>query len=259
MIKSLKIKILLSFTLLIFMLLGAGIMSILEFRNIGDSVDKVLKNNYQSIESAKKMADALERENNGILLWLISDRKSGLATVHASDSIIRNAIKESEANITEKGEPRYILAIIEAYDKYHTAVLQMAEVESSLDEFKTRYKTEIQPLFFTTKNAINDLMVLNQDQMNRQSEIVKEKSRRAMMPAIVSIAAAVIFALLLYFFISIYFIHPIKQLINGVMEFYPEKGRLNANIATKDEFKTLENEINNLIYRLFRKKGSSNE
>jgi len=238
------------------MLLGAGIMSILEFRNIGDSVDKVLKNNYQSIESAKKMADALERENNGILLWLIGDRKSGLATVHASDSIIRNAIKESEANITEKGEPRYILAIIEAYD---TAVLQMAEVESSLDEFKTRYKTEIQPLFFTTKNAINDLMVLNQDQMNRQSEIVKEKSRRAMMPAIVSIAAAVIFALLLYFFISIYFIHPIKQLINGVMEFYPEKGRLNANIATKDEFKTLENEINNLIYRLFRKKGSSNE
>lgn len=259
MIKSLKIKIVLSLSLLILMLLAAGIMSILEFRNIGDSVDKVLKNNYQSIELAKRMTDALEREDSGILLWMIGDRDSGLATIHESDSIIRNAIMESAANITEKEEPRYISDIVEAYNKYHTSVLQTAEDKGSLEESKTRYKTETQPLFFTTKNAINELMVLNQDQMNRQSGIVKEKSRRAMMPAIVSIAATVIFALLLYFFISIYFIHPIKQLINGVMEFYPEKGRLNANIATKDEFKTLENEINNLIYRLFRKKESPHE
>lgn len=78
-----------------------------------------------------------------------------------------------------------------------------------------------------------------------------------MMPAIVSIAAAVIFALLLYFFITLYFIQPTKQLINAVMEFYPEKGRLNANIATKDEFKTLEEEINNMIYRLLRKRDPS--
>ena len=259
MIKSLRIKIVLSLSLLILMLLAAGIMSMLEFRNMGESVDRVLKNNYQSIELAKRMTDALEREDSGILLWMIGDSDSGLATIHESDSIIRNAIKESEANITEKGEPSYISAIIEAYDKYHASVLQTAENENSLEESKTRYKTETQPLFFTTKNAINDLMVLNQDQMNRQSGIVKEKSQRAMMPAIVSIAAAVIFALLLYFFITYYFIHPIQRLINGVMEYYPEKGRLNANIVTNDEFKTLEDEINNLIYRLFRKKNPSNE
>ena len=43
---SLKIKILLSLSLLVLMLLAAGIMSMLEFTKMGDSVDGVLKNNY---------------------------------------------------------------------------------------------------------------------------------------------------------------------------------------------------------------------
>ncbi len=259
MIKSLKIKILLSFTLLIFMLLGAGIMSIFEFSNIGDSVDKVLKNNYQSIESAKKMADALERENNGILLWLIGDRDSGMEAIHHSDSTIRKAISETDSNITEAEEPEYISAIIQAYDLYHTSVLKIVDDGSSLGEGKNRFEMETQTLFFNTKKAINYLMALNQDQMYRQSGIVKEKSRRAMMPAIVSIAAAVIFVLLFNFFIAIYFSHPIKKLINSIKEFYPEKGRLNAHISSQDEFKTLEEEINNLIYRLLKKRDNVTE
>ena len=82
MIRSLKIKILLSLSLLILMLMAAGIMSILEFRKIGDSVDSVLKNNYQSIESAKRMTDALEQADRGILFWIIGDRDFGIKTFH---------------------------------------------------------------------------------------------------------------------------------------------------------------------------------
>lgn len=92
MIKSLKIKIVLSLSLLILMLMAAGVISILDFKKIGNSVDTVLKNNYQSIESAKKMLDAVEREDSGILLWLIGNKDSGIETVLGSDSIIRKAI-----------------------------------------------------------------------------------------------------------------------------------------------------------------------
>ena len=256
---SLKTKILLSLSLLVLMLLAAGIMSMLEFRKMGDSVDSVLKNNYQSIESAKRMTDALEREDSGILLWMIGDRDSGRETIHHSDSVIRKAITEAEANITETNEPQYISDIIDAYDQYHASVLNILEKESSVAEGKQKYDAETQKLFFNTKEAINRLMVLNQDQMNRQSGIVQEKSRRAMMPAIVSIAAAIIFAILLNFFITIYFIQPIKKFINGVKEYYPEQGRLNAHVVSKDEFKVLEDEINILISRLLRKRDVSNE
>lgn len=70
-----------------------------------------------------------------------------------------------------------------------------------------------------------------------------------MMPGIVSIVAAIVFALLLNFFISEYFINPINRLINGVKSYYPEMGRIDAKINLQDEIKTLESEINNLIIR----------
>lgn len=257
MIRSLRTKIFVSLSLLILMLLAAGIMSILEFKKMGDSADILLKNNYQSIESAKRMIDAIEREESGVLLWMTGDIATGISTIHRSDSLFREALSESENNITETEEPRYITSIRNSYDQYHTSVVKIISSDVNEEAGKTRYNSETQALFFKVKKTINDLMVLNQDQMYRQSGIVKEKSRRAMMPAIVSIAAAVIFALLLNFFITIYFIHPIQKLINGIKDYYPEQGRLDAGVVSKDEFKTLEDEINNLINRLLRKRDRS--
>lgn len=256
MVKSLKIKIILSLSLLILMLMAAGAMSILDFEKIGSSVDIVLKNNYQSIESAKKMLDAVEREDSGILLWMIGNKDAGIETVWSADSIIRKAIVNMEKNITEANEPRYVIAVMDEYEQYHSSVKKILEDGRSAEEFKRIYDTETDSLFLKTKEAINNLMVLNQDQMYRQAGIVKEQSRRAMMPAIVSIAAAIIFALLLYFFIHTYFIRPVRQLISSVKEYYPEKGQLVAGIVSKDEFKKLEQEINQLIYRLRKTKNS---
>ncbi len=135
--------------------------------------------------------------------------------------------------------------------------MRILEDKLSIEEAKQVYDTETDSLFLKTKEAINNLMVLNQDQMYRQAGTIKEQSRRAMMPAIVSIGAAIIFALLLYFFIRTYFIRPVRQLINSIKEYYPEKGRLVAGIVSDDEFKKLEEEINQLIYRLRRTRNSN--
>lgn len=257
MVKSLKVKIILSLSLLIVMLMAAGIMSYLDFKKIGSSVDIVLRNNYQSIESAKKMLDAIERGNSGILLWIIENKESEIETVLASDSIIRRAIIDMEENITETDEPRYVNAVMHEYEQYYASVKKILESEIKHNETTSIYNSETDSLFLETKEAINELMVLNQNQMYRQAGIVKEQSRRAIMPAIVSIAAAIIFAFLLYFFIHTYFIRPVRLLINKVKDYYPEKGPLISGIDSKDEFKKLEEEINHLIYRL-RKNNNSN-
>ncbi len=256
MIKSLKIKILISLALLILMLAIAGIMSIVEFKSIGNSVNQVLENNYQSIELAKSMLDAIEREDSGILLWMLGDTQIGRETIVESNSSFQQSFEKTTKNITEENEEKYIDAIKEHYEKYHASILEIINHASSLNENKLRYDRQATPSFLEIKKAINDLMVLNQDQMYKQSSVVKEKSRRAMMPAIVSIMAAIVFAILLNFFISVYFINPLKQLINEIKGFYPEQLRLHTRINSKDEIKTLQEEINNLIYRLLRKRNN---
>lgn len=248
--KSLKFKIFVSFLLLILMLLIAGIMSILEFRKLGDSVETVMKNNYQSIEKAKEMIDAVEREESGLLLYMLSDTIKAEETIESAHSVMLNAIEGARLNITENNEKEHIEKIELLYSDFHRCVQKIASPENTLQENKNIYLNELNLLFGSTKNAINDLMTLNQDKLYAQSTNMRENSERAMMPGIISVMAAALFAILLNIFISIYFINPIQKLINEVKSFYPEKGKIDAKIVFDDEIKTLENEINTLIRRL---------
>ncbi len=251
MFKSLKVKIFSSFMLLVLMLVIAGIMSLIESNKVGLSITNVMDNNYKSIEQAKNMLDALEREDSGLLMYLMGNRKTGSHTIDNAYSAIENALKIARNNITEKDEEKYIDNVIKEYERFHISVKQTT---GNSEELTLEQKNEIyllnQQLFFSAKKSINELMLLNQDGVYEQTDTMKANSKRAMMPAIISIVAAIVFALLLNFFISEYFINPINRLINGIKTYYPEMGRIDAKISLNDEIKTLESEINNLIARL---------
>lgn len=251
MFKSLKVKIFSSFMLLVLMLVIAGIMSLIESNKVGLSITNVMENNYKSIEQAKNMLDALEREDSGLLMYLMGNRETGSQTIDNAYSAIENALKIARNNITEKDEEKYIDNVIKEYERFHISVKQTT---GNSEELTLEQKNEIyllnQQLFFSAKKSINELMLLNQDGVYEQTDTMKANSKRAMMPAIISIVAAIVFALLLNFFISEYFINPINRLINGIKTYYPEMGRIDAKISLNDEIKTLESEINNLIARL---------
>jgi CHASE3 domain sensor protein len=248
--KSLKIKIFLSFLLLILMLVVAGVMSILELRKMGDSVETVMKDNYQSIEASKTMLDAVEREDSGVLIWMLGDSTKGSQIIEQANSVMQKSMQDARLNLSETNEDEYVNKVETRYMAFHATVQKIITSRDNLDEKKKTYSEELEALFIDTKSAINNLMILNQDQMYAQAAIMKENSRRSMMPGIISVVAAVLFAVLLNFFISIYFIHPIHKLIGEIKSFYPERRIIDAKITSHDEIKTLENEINNLITRL---------
>jgi HAMP domain-containing protein len=77
------------------------------------------------------------------------------------------------------------------------------------------------------------------------------------MPALVSIIAAILFSIILNFFINEYFVSPIKKITEAVSSFYPEQYNLNIKINSKDEIKELEKEINKMILRLQRSRSQN--
>src|SRR5690554_3821229 len=129
------------------MLLAAAVMSMLEFRKMGDSVEGVLKNNFSSIEATKKMMDALEREDSGLLLCIIGNRVTGLQTITSSHAIIRIALGDAGKNITETDEPIHIAAIISTYAAYHASVLAITGEEWVSAEAKEMYDNDTKLLF----------------------------------------------------------------------------------------------------------------
>lgn len=252
-VTTLRTKIFSSFFLLVILLVVAAGMSILEFRKIGKSVDKVMENNYKSIEQAKIMTDAIERQKSGLFMYLTDYKQEGREQIMAADSLVRKAFVLANKRITEPDEGVVMDSIVSNYQAYYASI--QATMLSDKVDFRDKnnvFFTDIQRKFKETRALIDRLTQLNEQGIYKQSSQIKDNAKRAIMPAIVSVVAAIIFALLLNFFINVYFINPIHRLIDAVSGFYPEQLEVKAKISSKDEIKKLEVKINELISRLMR-------
>jgi HAMP domain-containing protein len=256
---SLKTKITFSFALLIFMLIVAGLMSLSEFKKVSSSADQIIKKQYASIEQSKSILESLEHENTGLLMFLAGNMEEGMKIISESDSTIQKIIAETTASAIEKEEKDYLLTIDEEYQKFHSSALTACRKANSipLDERNKLYLTEIHPLFSSVKSAVDVFVKHNQENIISQASFVSQRSKRAIMPALVSIIAAILFSIILNFFINEYFVSPIKKITEAVSSFYPEQYNLNIKINSKDEIKELEKEINKMILRLQRSRSQN--
>ncbi len=232
--------------LLVFMLLIAGVMSIWELNKMNDSFRDVIDNNYQSIEHALNVIDALEREDSGILMVYLGKNDEGSRLIHAADSTVARSMIEIKKNATEKGEES-VIRNIELEYKTYSALLDSIISKKSTEEIEY---LSLHDQFMNTKKEVILLMELNQAGMYSKASKMHERLYQTMMPGIVSIILAIVFALLLNFFISRYFVEPLHRLITATQSYRPPQLNLNVDIKSEDELRTLQFEINNLIRRM---------
>ncbi len=248
---NLKQKILAGFMLLIALLIAAGAVSTIEFLKLSRSVSALIDDNYKTIEATQTMIDALEREDSGILLVILDEVDSGRDIIHRADSAFMAAFTIAKNNITEEGEDLYVTRIDSLYRIYKNKWRKPLQPLHNQEEILI-YQKDVHQSFINVKLAVTELMTLNQRSMFDEASILKDKSHRALMPGIVAIIGGLVFALLLNFFISRYFVSPIHDLIEAVKSFNPRDRSLRIHLNTNDEIKTLGNEINGLIQKLNR-------
>lgn len=253
MIKKVKVKIFSSFMLLVLMLLIAGIMSIWELSKMNTSFTNVIDNNYLSIEHALKISHALEREDSGILMLLLGNKEEALNVINSADSTITLSMIEVKKNATEPGEKALIESIETEYKTY--SILLDSVIVNKIEHEEMVYK-DLHSQFTNTKKVITNLMELNQTSMYSKANEMHKKLYQTIMPNIVSIVLAIVFALLLNFYISHYFVNPLNKLIDSIKNYIPPSTNLHVDIKSEDELKTLELEINSLIRRILSHKKS---
>jgi len=244
-----KIKILAGFMLIILMLLVAGAMSIYEFSRIGNSVESLIDDNYKTIEASKKMIEALEREDSGILLLLSGKWKEGRTILNSADSLFLSAFNQAENNLTEENEELYIEKIASSYNEYKSK-WELPIVGTVKENSIEWYLTDVHKSFLDVKFDVEALMNLNQESMHKEASLLKEQAHRAIMPGIVAITSSLIFLIIFNFFIGIILVRPIKKLIHAVKAYNKYSKDFNADIINNDDLKILEEEIHNLIQRL---------
>ncbi|MBE0640076.1 MAG: MCP four helix bundle domain-containing protein [Bacteroidales bacterium] len=249
---KIRLKILSGFLVIVAMLTIAGGFGIYEFRRLSNSVESILTDNYASIVACNSMLEGLEREDSGILLFMMGQHELGKVTILDGDSIFKKSLQSARNNITEKDEEVYIEEISKKYEIYKKYwEYQVANEQETFD--MDWFFQNVHYSFNDVKTAVKGLMMLNQTSMYNEAFMLREKAQRAVMPGFVAVVAALIFAVLFNFFINHYFVSPILRLIRAINLYHPSGRELDAKIETQDEIKTLEEAVRNMILKFNRK------
>lgn len=246
---GIRIKILSGFLVLTIMLLVAGTWSIYELTSIGTSVQRLLDDNYRSINAAKMMVEALEREDSAVLLLLSGNWEEGRSIIGAADTSFRQGFDAAKKNVTIPGEQAYVDEIESKYIAYKglwAKPIVGTRHERNIDW----YFKELHSAFLDTKASVEKLMTLNDQTMYQTASSLKERAHRAVMPGTVAILSALIFALIFNYFINYYIVSPIVRLTRGVRAFLETKQPLDVKIETHDELLDLFTSIQQLLGHL---------
>lgn len=246
---KIRLKILSGFLLLVGMLIIAGVLGIIEFKRLSRSFESLLSDNYKSIDACMAMLEALEREDSGILLFLMDQHEEGRRIIDSGDSLMNESLHIAKNNITETNEDEFIENIQKEYSDFKATWNELI-LNPDIEDEKRWYFGSVHTKFVETKIKVKELLKLNQDKMFRESFQLSEKSQRAVMPGVVAIVAALIFAFLFNFFINYYFVSPLMRIIKKIQYFTSQDSNFDAQIETNDELKKLEDSIRNLVYKL---------
>ncbi len=235
---KLRTKILSGFIILAIMLAAAGALSIHELLSIGSSVNRLLEENYKSINAARIMTEALESEDSGILLLLSGKWQEGSDMIESADLSFRRGFEIAQKNVTIANERQYVSRIeagYRAYKQIWVEALADAKKERDLDWYFAGPHTA----FLTAKQSIEELLVLNDETMYQTASSLHNRAGRAIMPGIVAIVSSLLFVLIFNYFINYYVIKPINLLTREVRNKTKARQALDINIETNDEIHEL--------------------
>lgn len=239
---GLRIKILSGFLILALMLAVAGLMSIYELNSIGSSVQKILDENYQSIAVTKKMHEAIEREDSGILLLMLGKWEKGREIINDADSSFNSNLQFAYSNITIDGEKEHLDLIKRKYKDYKS-LWERPIVDTDKQGNLDWYQNNIHQAFIGVKTELDGLIKLNDEMMYKTASRIEDSSTRAIMPGIVAILASLAFTFIFIYFVNYYMVGPIIKITDRVKMFITNNMPFKVDVETKDEIYDLENSI----------------
>jgi methyl-accepting chemotaxis protein len=227
------------------MLSIAGVWSIYESRSVGSSVQDLLDDNYKSINAARMMIEALEREDSAILLLLLGRWDEGRTIIASADSMFGRGFQTAAANITVSGEYSHIESIESTYSELKE-LWERPIVDTEREGNLNWYFETVHTAFLDAKAAVNELMILNDGVMFETALSLKQKAGRAVMPGVIAIVSALIFSILFSYFINQFVVNPIVRIARAARRFVHDREPFDVKIETSDELSDLAHSIETL-------------
>ncbi|EKD39860.1 MAG: hypothetical protein ACD_75C00272G0002 [uncultured bacterium] len=253
---NLKKKILIGFGFA-FTLMGlVATWAIANLWSLGATTDVILRNYYRSILAAENMADAIGRQDSGILLMLMGDIEKGISQYRENDALFLEWLSRSRNSIAAEGEREAIHAIDLKYKEYISKINEVYSLEkqdgSSLPLTLATYKESILPVYSAVKAACLELRTINEKTMYDASEKARLAAKRAIFSTVIVASIASIIALFFSLVFAERLVLPLRRFVDAAKKISAGEFSVQLSVETSDELGQLAVEFNRMTAELRR-------
>jgi signal transduction histidine kinase len=261
---SLKQKLFSGFGFLFFMIVLLWLIGGYFIYNLSSRSAAMLKENYQTVESAKFLIQSLDKIKNQQIQYFFANEGQFNQTVYSQNlSIFNEHLNAVENNITEEGEQEIIFDLKSAYSNYLSA---FEKIQNTSNNNSGRFFRELIPDYTLTHNLIVKLWDTNMNAISHKNGLLRNTANRAFI--MISFAGTFCFLIAAYFFVFFprSITRPLTELTRSIKEIANRNYSQRLDFHSRDEigevaaaFNTMaakldEYEHSNLSELLFEKK-----
>jgi len=206
------------------MLIISGVISVLEFSRMSDTVSAIIAEDIENINISQKIASTSERFNLQIL-----------ETVGDADSLTAVTNFDLDSEITECEDVFLELADVQEMpltDTLMDVFIAYLDEASNLEEvvlsdFKNSrdwYFDELQPRYNELTLMLDLYNEAIHDDLKLKAQDFEEGFYRSIIPGMVTVVAGLMLLFLLLFFLLAYYVDPIYKML-GALEDFTQRGR----------------------------------
>src|SRR5690242_8588039 len=166
MFRTLRTKLLVGLTPVLAIMVGLGLWAIVMFSRLGNNIDVILRENYQSVLYAQNMKEALERMDSAALFALAGEDRQGRDQFAENRPAFERNLRKERGNITLPSEQEAVDRLTAAYGRYVELAGRYFDLPPDRKGERARlYFTELLPTFKDIKRDADAVLDINQKNM----------------------------------------------------------------------------------------------
>ena len=173
---TLRTRLLLGLAIFVGALIALGSWSTWHLWRMSALSERMLAENYDSVDAAQQMKEDLERQDSAALFLLLGAREKALPQMQEHRLRFDAAYRRAAGNITEPGEAEILQVIATARDEYNRRVDRLfrdakgEQSRSGSSEPATHaYFEQLEPIFTELRGHCDRLLNLNHGAMRRKA------------------------------------------------------------------------------------------
>ncbi len=176
---TLRKKVLLGYGIVLLLAGVAFGWALVNLLRLGDASGAILSENYRSIIAADYMIDALERQDSGVLLYILGFEDEGVRQFRENQSEFSQWLARAEDNVTIPGEAVVLRSIDSSYTEYLVAFTRSLRGNGADGPLRMRYHEELLPSFRAVRESVSALRLLKEETMAAASDRAGRVARTA--------------------------------------------------------------------------------